>query len=351
VLEKALAMIGYEKFIKEEGPRLRAEGRHAGIGIVDFIETTGVGPYEGARVTVEASGKIALATGVGTQGQGHFTSFAQIVAEQLGVSIEDVRVSTGDTAEFHWGTGTFASRGAVVAGNAINASALAVRQKILKLASKVLETPEEELELENGQVRVADMPNVSISLAQLASVANPLRGAVQPGTEPGLEATAYFGPQNCAAAFGVHAMILEVDFETMMLEIKRYVVVEDCGTVLNPMILEGQIHGGVAMGIGNAFYEKLIYDESGQLLNATLADYLLPTACEVPRIEIAHEETRAPQNSLGTKGVGEAGTIPVPSLFAQALENALPEMDLEILEMPLSPNRLFEILQQKEKAK
>ena len=349
VLEKAAAMIGYERFVRDEGPRLRAEGRHVGIGIVTFIETTGVGPYEGARVTVEASGKIRVATGVGTQGQGHFTSFAQIVAEQLGVGIEDVHLVTGDTSDFHWGTGTFASRGAVVAGNAIYASTQVVREKILKLASKVLEAPEEELEIEAGQVRVADIPSLSISLGELALLANPLRGAVQPGTEPGLEATAYFGPQYGAAAFGVHAMILEVDPETMMVEIKRYVVVEDCGTILNPMILEGQIHGGVAMGIGNAYFEKLIYDENGQLLNASLADYLIPSAGEVPRIEVGHEETRSPLNPLGTKGAGEAGTIPVPALFAQALENALADLDIEILEMPLSPNRLFEILQKKEK--
>jgi len=347
VLEKAAQMIGYEQFVKEEGPRLRAAGRHVGIGLVAFIETTGVGPYEGARVTVEASGKIRVATGVGTQGQGHFTSFAQIVAEQLGVDIKDVHLVTGDTSEFHWGTGTFASRGAVVAGNAIHASALVVRDKVLKLASKVLETPEEELELEGGLVRVADMPNVSISLGELASLANPLRGAVQPGTEPGLEATEYFGPQYCAAAFGAHAMILEVDLGTMMVEIKRYVTVEDCGTILNPLILDGQIHGGVAMGIGNAFYEQLVFSENGQLLNASLADYLIPSASEVPRIEIGHEITRSPLNQLGTKGVGEAGTIPVPALFAQALENALSDFDLEILETPLSPNRLFELLEEK----
>jgi CO/xanthine dehydrogenase Mo-binding subunit len=143
-------------------------------------------------------------------------------------------------------------------------------------------------------------------------------------------------------------MILEVDVETMMVEIKKYVVVEDCGTMLNPLIIEGQIHGGVAMGIGNAYYEKLFYDENGQLLNASLADYLIPTATEVPRIDVGHEETKSPLNPLGTKGVGEAGTIPVPALFAQALENALPEYDLEILETPLSPNRLFELLYGKE---
>jgi len=348
VMQKALEMIGYEKFIRDEQPRLRQDGRYVGIGITPFIESTGVGPYEGARVTVEASGKIFVATGVGTQGQGHFTTFAQVVAEQLGVAVSDVRIVSGDTAEFHWGTGTFASRGAVVAGNAIHAAAVIVRRKVLELASKQLDTPEDELELEGGRVRVADIPNRSISLAELANLANPLRGAVEPGTEPGLEATAYFGPRYGATAFGAHAMILEIDPETMMIEIKRYVTVEDCGTVLNPLILEGQIHGGVSFGIGNAYYEKLHFDENGQLLNASFADYLIPSATEMPRIEVGHVETRSPLNELGTKGVGEAGTIPVPALFAQAIENALADRELEILESPLSPNRLYELLSRKE---
>ena len=344
VVEKALEMIGYDKFVKEEQPRLRKEGKYVGIAIAPFIETTGVGPYEGARVTVEASGKINVATGIGTQGQGHFTSFAQIVAEQLGVEVNDVRIVTGDTTEFHWGTGTFASRGAVVAGNAVHAASRIVRQKVLKLASKVLEAPEGELELEDGRVRVADIPQRSISLGELALLANPLRGAVEPGTEPGLESTAYFGPQYGATAFGTHAMILEVDPETMMIKIRRYVTVEDCGTVLNPLILEGQIHGGVSMGLGNAYYEKLHFDETGQLLNASFADYLVVSATEMPRIEVGHLETRSTLNELGAKGVGEAGAIPVPALFAQAIENAFHDRKLEILEMPLSPNRLFELL-------
>jgi len=344
VVDKALEMIGYDKFVKEEQPRLRKEGKYVGIAIAPFIETTGVGPYEGARVTVEASGKINVATGIGTQGQGHFTSFAQIVAEQLGVEVNDVRIVTGDTTEFHWGTGTFASRGAVVAGNAVHAASRIVRQKVLKLASKVLEAPEGELELEDGRVRVADIPQRSISLGELALLANPLRGAVEPGTEPGLESTAYFGPQYGATAFGTHAMILEVDPETMMIKIRRYVTVEDCGTVLNPLILEGQIHGGVSMGLGNAYYEKLHFDETGQLLNASFADYLVVSATEMPRIEVGHLETRSTLNELGAKGVGEAGAIPVPALFAQAIENAFHDRKLEILEMPLSPNRLFELL-------
>jgi carbon-monoxide dehydrogenase large subunit len=348
-MEKALKLIDYEKFTQEEQPKLREEGRRVGIGVVSFIETTGVGPYEGARVTIESSGKVNTATGVGTQGQGHFTTFAQIVAERLGVDVRDVHLVTGDTAQFHWGTGTFASRGAVVAANAVNAAALIVRGKVLKLASELLETPEEELELEDGFVRVADIPTQSISLGDLAQRSNPLRGAVEPGTEPGLEATAYFGPKYGATAFGTHAMIVEVDPETMMVEIKRYIVVEDCGTVLNPLIVEGQLHGGVALGIGNSFYEKLVFDDNGQLLNASFADYLIPTAAEIPTIEIAHQVTPSPLNPLGSKGVGEAGAIPVPALFAQAVENALDVDGLEILESPLSPQRLFELFHGEEK--
>ena len=348
---EALEKLGYDKFIQEEQPRLRAEGKHFGIGIVPFIETTGVGPYEGARVAVEPSGKISAATGVGTQGQSHMTSFAQIIAENLGVEVEDVSMVTGDTAEIHWGTGTFASRGAVVAGNAVNAAALDVRKKVLTLASKILKTPESELELEGGQVRVADIPEQSISLGELAVLANPFRGAVEPGTEPGLESTKYFGPAYGATAFGVHGMILEVDPETMMIKIHKYVTVEDCGTMLNPLVVEGQVHGGVSMGIGNCYYEKLHFDENGQLLNASLADYLIPSATEMPHIEVVHANTPAPNNALGTKGVGEAGAIPVPAAFVQALENALPEYDLEITETPLSPTRLYELLHKQEDKK
>ncbi len=345
-LDKALEMIGYEQFIKEEQPRLRAAGRHVGIGVVTYVEGTGIGPYEGARVQIETTGKVNVSTGIGTQGQGHFTSFAQVVAEQLGVSPRDVYLVTGDTDQFHWGTGTFASRGAVVAGNAIHAAAVAVRKKILDMASRELEAPPEDLELVDGMVRDKKHPDFAIALKDLAAKANPLRGAVRPGTEPGLEATDYFGPERGATANGVHAMILEVDPETGMIKIHKYVAVHDCGTVLNPLIVDGQVQGGIAQGIGNAYYEKILYDENGQLLTASFMDYLLPTSMEVPPLEIGHEVTPSPLNPLGTKGTGEAGAIPVAPLFAQALEDALADYNLEILEAPLSPNRLFELLHQ-----
>jgi carbon-monoxide dehydrogenase large subunit len=348
-LEKAVEMIGYEKFLKEDQPHYRSEGRHVGIGLVSYVEGTGIGPYEGARVQVETSGKVNVATGVGTQGQGHFTSFAQIVADQIGVDVKDVSIITGDTRAFNWGTGTFASRGAVVAGNACHAAAVAVREKILKLASQILETEEESLGIESGKVFIKATPEKSVTLGELAVKANPLRGAVKPGTEPGLEATAYFGPEGGTTANGVNAMIVEVNPETMMIEIKKFVFVHDCGKVINPTILEGQIHGGVAHGIGNSYYEQLVYDSNGQLLNASFMDYLLPTATEVPHIESDHIETPSPLNPLGIKGAGEAGAIPVGPLFAQAIEDALSDYGIEICEIPLSPNRLFELVNEANK--
>jgi carbon-monoxide dehydrogenase large subunit len=345
ILDKALAAIGYDAFLKDEQPRLRAEGRHVGIGLAAYVEGTGIGPYEGARVQVQANGRVSVATGIGTQGQGHFTVFAQIVADQVGVDVRNIDVVTGDTDRFHWGAGTFASRGAVVAGNAVNEAAGVVRQKILKIAAEHFECAEEDLELADGQVSIKGSDR-TVLLSELAMKANPMRGAVKPGTEPGLEATRYFGPPSGATAAGIHAMIVEVDAETLMLNILKYVVVHDCGTVINPLILAGQIHGGVAQGIGNAFFEQLVFDEDGQLLNASLADYLLPTSLDVPRMELDHTVTPSPLNPLGIKGAGEAGAIPVGPLFAQAIEDALglPAKGVEILEIPLSPSRLWEIV-------
>ncbi len=345
-LDRAVEIIDYHNFLENEKPRLQAEGKHVGLGIVTYVEGTGIGPYEGAKVTIETSGRISVATGIGTQGQGHYTSFAQVVAEQLGTDIDKIRLVTGDTSEFYWGAGTFASRGAVVAGNAIHAAAVKVREKALKMAAQELEVAEEDLEIMDGQVQVKGSPESAVKLGDLAAASNPMRGAVKPGTEPGLEATDYFGPERGATASGVHAMIVEVDPETLLVEIKRYVVVHDCGVVINPMILEGQIQGGVAQGIGNAFFEELCFDENGQLLNSSFMDYLLPTADTVPHIETDHVETPSPLNPLGIKGAGEAGAIPVGALYAQAIEDALEGtgLALEILEIPLSPGKLFELV-------
>jgi CO/xanthine dehydrogenase Mo-binding subunit len=231
----------------------------------------------------------------------------------------------------------------VVAGSACHAAALAVREKAFALASQLLGVPADHLQLGGGRISVVEDDTRGLTLGELASKANPLRGAVRPGTKPGLEATEYFGPDRGSTASGVHAMLVEVDPETAMVAIKRYVVVHDCGTIINPMLVDGQIHGGVAHGIGNAFYERLVYDEQGQLLNASFMDYLLPTATDVPPIETAHRETPSPYNAIGLKGVGEAGCIPTGAVFAQAVENALGG-GIEIREIPLSPSMLFDLI-------
>ncbi|MEO8285842.1 MAG: xanthine dehydrogenase family protein molybdopterin-binding subunit [Chloroflexota bacterium] len=344
VLNTAMKMIGWEEF-RSSRPSVDGTKRQ-GIGLVMYVEGTGIGPYEGARIQVEPTGKVTVVTGVGTQGQGHYTVFAQLAAEVLGIAIDDIYVSTGDTAQFNWGTGTFASRGATVAGSAVHSAAVMVADKAKKLAADELEAAPEDIELVDGFAQVRGVPGARISLSELANRANPLRGAVQPGTEPGLEATAYFGPPMQATAAGAHAAIVEVDTETFDVKILKYVVVHDCGRVINPMILEGQVHGGVAQGIGNAFYEQLVYDEDGQLLNASFMDYLVPTSMDVPRIDVGHEETPSPLNPIGVKGAGEAGAIPVGALFAQAVEDALRGTGVEINVIPLNPSKLWELVRQ-----
>lgn len=343
LLDKLLALVEYDKWPSRR-EQYRKEGRYVGLGLAIYVEGTGVGPYEGARVHVEPSGKVWVATGVGTQGQAHQTTFAQIVAEELGVRVEDVEVVTGDTGSFGWGTGTFASRAAVVAGNAVALAARDVKAKALEVAANLLEVAADDLELADGQVRVKGAPQRAVSLGEVAVAANPLRGTIPPGQEPGLEAARYFNPSQSTFAAGGHAAIIEVDPDTGMIDILKYAVVHDCGRLINPMVVEGQIHGGVAQGLGGSFYEKLVYDENAQLLTTTFMDYLLPTAKEMPDLDIDHLETPSPLNPLGVKGAGEAGVIPVPALFVDAIEDAFRGYDLRIREVPLNPNRLRQLL-------
>jgi carbon-monoxide dehydrogenase large subunit len=347
-LRKALETIGYDKFIREDQPRMRLEGKLKGIGVVAFTEGTAVGPYEGARITVGANGKVNVATGISTQGQGHFTVFAQIAAEQLGVDVRDVNVITGDTGHFHWGAGTFASRGMGVAGSAVHNAAVKVRDKALKLGARLLEVPEGQVELCDGKVCVVGDHSRSIALGEMAMKANPTRGTVEAGVEPGLEAVAYFGPPYGSTGSGVAAMIVDVDPHSMDVAVEKFVIVHDCGVVVNPLLLEGQVMGGVHMGIGNSFYEQLKYDSNGQLLSASFMDYLVPQATDMPvEMIVEHIENPSPLNTLGMKGVGEAGAIPTPACFMQAVENAVqPVAKLQILETPINPSRLWALVRQ-----
>ena len=349
LLERALEMLGP-----------KPAGDNVGMGLGIYVEGTGVGPYEGAHVQVLVSGKVVAATGIPSQGQAHATVWAQVVADELGVDVSDVEVSSGDTRRFSWGVGTFASRGAVTAGNAMHVAARMVATRAKQIAAEQLEANPDDLELVGGRVRVKGSPDRGIPLAAVAVLSNPVRYAFGGGTEaatqfaskprpgpplhegeqPGLEATGYYSPPGSTWASGCHAAYVRVDPKTFRLEILKYVVVHDCGRVINPLVLQGQIEGGVAQGIGGAFYERLAYDADGQLRNASFMEFLIPYATEIPPIEIDHFETPSPLNPLGVKGAGEAGVIPVGAVIAAAIEEAL---GVPISEMPLSPLKLYEL--------
>lgn len=341
LLQKLLQVINYQTWADEKAKYTR-EGSLVGIGIGLYVEGAGVGPYEMARVRVEPSGRVIVATGVGTQGQGHFTTLAQIAAQVLTVDLENVDVITGDTAQMPWGIGTFASRSATIAGNAVFLAAKEVRRKALQIAERELGRRAEELELNDGRIFVKNDRSRFLSLAQVATLANPLRGTLE--LEPGLEATNYFSPTQSVFSSGAHGAIIEVDPETYVVKILRYVIVHDCGKVINPIIVEGQLHGGFSNGLGAALYEEIIHDEFGQPLTTTFMDYRIPSVMEMPgQIETYHLETPSPLNPLGVKGVGEAGVIPVPAVVASAIENALNRSNLRIRESPLNPSKLWSI--------
>jgi aerobic carbon-monoxide dehydrogenase large subunit len=362
-LAMALDMVGVGDFRARQAAARKA-GRYLGLGVACYVEGTGIGPYEGAHVRVEPSGKVFVATGLTTQGQGHQTAFAQIAAAALGCHPDDITVVTGDTRAFNWGAGTFASRALVTSGHAIYAAALRVREKALRVAADLLETSPGDLEIIGGVVRVKGVPGKELALGALAAAANPIRYAygqaeaaavlrlVKPragavlgaGEAPGLEASGYHAPPQATFASGSHAIIVDVDLETGETRVLRYVVQHDCGTMVNPTIVEGQIRGGVAQGVGGALYERLACDDDGQPLAASYMDFLLPTAAEIPAVEIGHLETPSPLNPLGIKGVGEAGAIPGPALLAEAIDDALAPFGIRIREMPLSPTRLRELI-------
>jgi carbon-monoxide dehydrogenase large subunit len=362
-LALALERIGAEDFRVRQAAA-RADGRYLGLGLGCYVEGTGIGPYEGAHVRVEPSGNILVATGLTSQGQGHQTTFAQIAAETLGCDPGAVTVVGGDTGRFNWGAGTFASRALVTSGTAVGIAARRVRDKAVRIAAELLEVAPDDLELADGAVRVRGAPDRALTLGALATVANPIRyahdreaseaalrlvkpreGAVlAPGEEPGLEAHGYYAPPGATFASGCHAAIVEVDVATGDLRILRYVVQHDCGVMVNPTIVEGQIHGGVAQGVGGAFYERIVYDEAGQPLSATFMDFLIPTAMEVPEIEVVHTQTPSPLNPLGVKGVGEAGAIPVPAVIAEAVDDALAPLRIRVRQMPLCPERVLALI-------
>jgi aerobic carbon-monoxide dehydrogenase large subunit len=340
----ALEASDYAGFARRQA-QARELGRYLGIGIANAVEATGLGPYESATVRVSTTGKIVVYTGATPQGQSHKTTLAQIAAEKFGVEIDDVTVVTGDTAGVSLGIGTFAARTAANAGPSVHLAALEVAAKAKKLAAGMMECVEEDLELADGCVRLKSAPDVRKSLREIAVRAVGMPGfSMAGGLPPGLEHTAHFTPAQSAYSNGTHVAEIEVDIETGAVSILRYTVAHDCGRVINPMVVDGQVIGGVAHGIGNALFERLLYDEHAQPLTGTLADYLLPLATDVPRIDLVHLETPSPLNPLGIKGAGEGGTIPAIAAIVSAVENALAPFGVKIAEAPISPQRTVELL-------
>ena len=363
----AVAAMGGPQFSAEQ-TKARAEGKYLGLGLACYVEGTGLGPYEGGHIRIHPiTGKVYVNTGLSTQGQGHDTVFAQIVADQLGVSPEDVIVVEGDTKAFDWGVATFASRAAVVSGNAIHKAAVTVRHKVLEAAANMLEIDIDNVELHDSAAWIKGS-NRFVPLAAIATASNPLRYAFNEaaqaatqfapaskhdgpslgeGQSPGLEATEYYSPAQSTWAYGVHAAVVEVDPQLCTVKIKKYVCVHDCGNMINPMIVEGQVLGGIAQGIGGALYERLDYQPDGNLANASLMDFLVPYATEIPPVSVLHLETPSPLNPLGVKGVGEAGCIAVGAVVASGVEDALrPLGNIKIHHVPLTPRMISDALEQ-----
>ncbi|MBI2204185.1 MAG: xanthine dehydrogenase family protein [Candidatus Rokubacteria bacterium] len=343
-LEAALEAAGYAEFRREQGT-LRARGVYRGIGISGYVEGTAIGPYEGATVKLDLSGRVLVATGAVNSGQGHETSFAQVAADALGVPIEWITVIGGDTAAIPFGTGTYASRSAVTAGSSIVDAAAQVKDKLVRAAATLLEAAPADVVIEDGQVSVRGAPASAVPLSRVIQASIPT--FAKPGVaSPDFEASAYHHVPTVTYASAVHIAEVEVDVGTGHVKLQRYVVAHDCGRVINPIIVEGQVHGGVAQGVGGALFEEMVYDEQGQLLTGTFMDYLVPTSAELPPIETVHLEYPSPRNPLGVKGLGEGGAISPPAAIANAVEDALAPFGVRVTATPLHPSRVLELIEE-----
>jgi carbon-monoxide dehydrogenase large subunit len=341
-LEAALEAAGYAEFRREQAS-LRARGVHRGIGISGYVEGTAIGPFEGVTVKIDLAGHALVATGAVSSGQGHETSFAQVAADALGIPIDWVTVVGGDTAAVPFGVGTFASRSAVTAGSSIVDACRQVKDKLVRAAATLLEASAADVEIEDGQALVRGAPGSAVPLARVVQAAIPT--FARPGVAtPDFEASAYHHVPTVTYASAVHVAKVEVDVGTGHVKLIGYLVAHDCGRVINPVIVEGQVHGGVAQGVGGALFEEMVYDESGQLLTGSLMDYLVPTAMELPPIETVHLEYPSPRNPLGVKGLGEGGAISPPAAIANAIEDALRPFGVKITETPVSPSRLLALI-------
>jgi len=351
VLNLALEKAGWAQ-LKAERDAARAKGRLVGLGLAMYVEVCGMGPssamgtggWEYSQVTVERDGRITATTGASPHGQGNETTFAQMLADQFGVPLEHVTILHGDTAVVKQGIGTFGSRSQAVGGVALQMAGTKVKAKMAKFAADMLEAHEDDLVFENGAIAVKGSPASAKPFANVASFAY-VPVTLPPGLEPGLSGEAFFEPSNFTYPFGCHISMLEIDRQTGEPTLLKLVAVDDAGNRINPLIVEGQIHGGLAQGIGQAMIEEVVYDESGQLVTGSFMDYAFPRAIDFPRFELTASTTPTPVNPLGAKGVGEAGTLgSTPSIVAAAVD-ALSEFGVRHIDMMLRPEKLWRIIQ------
>jgi len=351
-LDKALGHVGYAG-LRQEQAELRKKGRYIGIGVGMYVEICGFGPsqvagavgfqgglWESAIVRFHPSGKAHVFIGSSPHGQGEETTFAQIVADELGVSVGDVKVVHGDTDNTPMGWGTYGSRTAAVTGAALAIATRKIKEKAKLLTSHLLEAAVEDIEYANGRFFVRGFPDRHKTIQDIALMANVAWNMPQ-GMEPGLEATTFYDPPNFVYPFGTHVAVVEVDAETGHIQLKRYVAVDDCGHQINPMIVEGQVHGGVVQGIGQALWEHAIYAADGQLLTGSLSDYAIPRADMSPALEVLSTVTPSPHHPLGVKGIGEAGTIVATCTVYNAVIDALKPFGVRSMQMPMTPERVF----------
>jgi len=331
--------------LREEQKQARDEGRIVGIGIGAYVEICGFGPWESATVRVEPTGRVIVHTGTSPHGQGTETSMAQIVGDALGVGIDDIVVLHGDTAMTQTGVGTFGSRSAAVGGGAMQIAVVQVQEKAKRIAAEALEVSLEDIEVSTSGFSARGVADKSITLAAIAGRA--YGGAVPDGDEPGLEATRFFKPSDSVFPFGVHIAVVEIDRDTGRVTFQKFVAVDDVGNVINPLLLDGQRHGGIVQGVAQALTEEVVYDEEGQLLTGTLSDYALPTAHILPMFELDRTVTTTDRNPLGVKGVGEAGTIGSTPTLRNAVLDALLPLGITDLDMPASSLKIWKLINTK----
>jgi aerobic carbon-monoxide dehydrogenase large subunit len=356
-LAKALQMVGYDE-LRRKQQELRAKGRYLGIGVTTYVEICGLGPsqvagavgfqgglWESATVRVHPTGKVTVFTGASPHGQGEETTFAQIVAERLGVPFDDIEVVHGDTNRIAMGWGTYGSRTTPVGGNAVAVAVDKVVEKAKQIAAHMLEVAVDDVRFDDGTFNVEGAPSRKVSIQDVTLQAY-LAWNLPPGVEPALEGTAFYDPVNFVYPFGTHICVVEVDVATGEIDVQKYVAVDDCGRVINPMVAEGQVHGGIVQGIGQALWEGAVYDEQGQLVTGTFMDYAMPKARFFKHFETAFTETPAPQNPLGVEGIGETGTIASTPTVVNAVMDALRPFGVTDIAMPLTPERVWKAVQQ-----